>query len=206
MTTPKTKTKDIRWLLFGNYAEYASSLTPIFVLCCFLFGFSLGMGYILGETLPSSSLNDVLGAFPDISKMSLPELFGFIAWNNMSKSLLFMLGGLLGGVLPLFFVIFNGFAIGWIAYSLGAVRGIGFIIAGLTPHGVIEIPAIILAMSIGISLGYSAINSLRGEGSVMKVAKPAVGLFLTRVVPMLLVAAVIEVTITPLIMALLGFV
>jgi stage II sporulation protein M len=206
MTTPQSKTRGIKWLLFGNYAEYAKRLAPIFALSCFLFGFSVGMGYIIGETMPSSALNDLLGAFPGASNMGLLELFGFIAWNNASKSLLFMLGGLLGGVLPLFFVIFNGFFIGWVAYSLGAVRGIGYIIAGLTPHGIIEIPAIILAMSIGMSLGYAVLNSLRGEGNIMKEAKPAIGLFLTRVIPMLIIAAVIEVTITPLIMALLGYV
>ena len=206
MTTTQPPTKGLRRLLFGQYAEYAKTLAPIFALCCFLFGFSLGMGYILGNTIPKSTMNDILGSFPDITNMSILELFGFIAANNAVKSLLFMLGGLLGGVLPLFFVIFNGFFIGYVAYTLGSVYGLGYIVAGLTPHGVIEIPAIILAMSIGISLGYAALNSLRGEGSIMKEARPALGLFLTRVVPMLIIAAVIEVTITPLIMALLGYV
>ena len=206
MTTPQPQNKGIKWLLFGNYAEYAARLAPIFALCCFLFGFSVGMGYLLGKTIPSTAMNDILEAFPDASKMGLLELFGFIAWNNTSKSLLFMLGGLLGGVLPLFFVVFNGFFIGWVSYSLGAVRGIGYIIAGLAPHGIIEIPAIILAMSIGMSLGYAVLNSLRGKGNIMKEAKSAIGLFLTRVVPMLIIAAVIEVTLTPLIMVLVGYV
>jgi len=205
MTTTDTEVKGLKRLLFGSYAAYAGSLAPIFVLCCFLFSFSLGMGYILGETMPESAMNDILGSFPDIANMSLLELFGFIMANNTIKSLLFMLGGFLGGVLPLFFVIFNGFFIGWIAYSLGSVHGLGYIITGLTPHGVIEIPAIILAMSIGMSLGYAVLNALRGKNSLMKEARSALGLFLTRVVPMLIIAAVIEVTITPLIMVLFGY-
>jgi stage II sporulation protein M len=206
MTTPKTEAKGLKRLLFGSYAEYAESLAPIFGLCCFLFSFSLGMGYILGETMPDTAFNDILGTFPDIANMSLPELFGFIAWNNTLKSLLFMLGGLLGGVLPLYFVIFNGFFIGWVVYSYGSAYGLGYIITGLTPHGIIEIPALILAMSIGMSLGYAALNSLRRQGSLMKETRSALGLFLTRIVPMLILAAVIEVTITPIIMALLGYV
>jgi stage II sporulation protein M len=206
MTTPQTQTKGIKRLLFGSYAGYVESLAPIFALCCFLFTFSLGMGYLLGETMPATAMNDLLGAFPDISSMSLPELFAFVATNNAVKSLLFMLGGLLGGVLPLFFVIFNGFFIGWVAYSLGSAYGIGYIVVGLTPHGVIEIPAIILAMSMGMSLGYAVLNHIRGEGGLMKEVRSALGLFLTRVVPLLILAAVIEVTITPLVMALLGYV
>jgi stage II sporulation protein M len=206
MTKPQTQTRGIKWLLFGGYSEYARGLIPIFAFCCFLFGFSLGMGYLLGETIPTSAMNDLLNSFPDIQNMSLLELFGFIAANNAFKSLLFMLGGLLGGVFPLFFIIFNGFFIGWIANSLGSVYGVGYVVVGLLPHGIIEIPAIILAMSMGMSLGYTTINSLRGKGNIMNEARPALGLFITRVVPMLIFAAAIEVVITPLIMAIFGYV
>ncbi len=206
MTTPQPPTGGLRRLLFGAYADYARKIAPIFTLCCFLFGFSLGMGYILGDTIPASTMNDLLGTLPDTSNMSLPELFGFIAANNIVKSLIFMLGGILGGVLPLFFVIFNGFFIGYVAYSLGSIFGIGYVVAGLTPHGVLEIPAIIFSMAIGMSLGYAAMNALRGEASITKEVKQALGLFVVRIVPMLLIASVIEVTLTPLILALLGYI
>jgi stage II sporulation protein M len=205
MTTEKTKTSTIKRLLFGKYADYASRLATTFALCCFLFGFSLGMGYLLGDSMPSSSMNDILGTFPDLSKMSLLELFAFIAANNVFKSLLFMGAGILGGVLPLFFVIFNGFFIGWVAYNYGTIFGIGYIVTGLVPHGVIEIPMIILAMSMGMSLGYTLLNTLRGEGNLMDEIKSALGLFITRIAPLLVAAAVIEVTITPLIMLLFGY-
>jgi stage II sporulation protein M len=151
-------------------------------------------------------MDDLLGSLPDTSNMNLPELFAFIAVNNIGKSFLFMAGGIIGGVLPLFFVIFNGFFIGYIAYSLGSIFGITYIIAGLTPHGIFEIPAIVFAMAIGMNLGYAAMNALRGEGSIWKEARLALGLFLTRITPILLFAAVIEVTITPLLLAWLGYV
>lgn len=164
------------------------------------------MGYILGDNMSGAALQDLLGTFPDISNMSIIELFGFVAANNTIKSLLFMLGGLLGGVLPLFFVVFNGFFIGWVTYSLGSSVGLGFVVAGLMPHGVFEIPAILLAMSMGVSLGYAALNSLRGAASLWGEARTALGFFLTRVLPLLVLAAVIEVTITPLLLSLLGYI
>ena len=164
------------------------------------------MGYGLGENMSGVALQDLLGTFPDISNMSLIELFGFVAANNTIKSLLFMLGGLLGGVLPLFFVVFNGFFIGWVAYSLGSSVGLGYVVAGLMPHGVFEIPAILLAMSMGVSLGYAALNSLKGSGSLWGEARTALGFFLTRVFPLLVLAAVIEVTVTPLIMTIFGYI
>jgi stage II sporulation protein M len=163
------------------------------------------MGYALGGNLNGNALQDLLGAFPDISNMSLPEIFAFIAANNTLKSLLFMFGGVLGGVLPLFFVIFNGFTVGWVSFDLGMSHGLGFVVAGLAPHGVVEIPAILLAMSMGMSLGYTVLNSLRGQGNVVKEAKLAAGFFITRVFPLLILAAILEVTITPLTLVLLGY-
>jgi stage II sporulation protein M len=204
LTDQQPERKGLIKAFFGQYADYARRLKPIFFICCFLFIFSLVMGYALGGNMNDNTLQDLLGTFPNISSMSLPELFAFIAANNILKSLLFMFGGLLGGVLPLFFVIFNGFTVGWVAYDLGATQGLGYVIAGLTPHGIIEIPAILLSMSMGMSLGYTVLNSLRGQGSVVKEAKTALGFFITRVFPLLVLAAVIEVTITPLVIILFG--
>ncbi len=162
------------------------------------------MGYALGGNMNGNALQDLLGTFPDINSMTLPELFAFIAANNTFKSLLFMFGGLLGGVLPLFFVIFNGFTVGWVAYDVGTTQGLGYAIAGLTPHGVVEIPAILLAMAMGMSIGYTMLNSLRGQGNVVKELKNAFGFFVTRVFPLLILAALIEVIVTPIVIVLFG--
>jgi stage II sporulation protein M len=136
--------------------------------------------------------------------MTLPELFAFVAAYNTFKCLLFMFGGLLGGVLPLFFVIFNGFTVGWVAYDVGTTQGLGYVIAGLAPHGVVEIPAILLAMAMGMSIGYTMLNSLRGQGNVFKELKNAFGFFVTRVFPLLILAALIEVIVTPIVIVLFG--
>ena len=205
MTSPQPPQGGIAQKLFGSYAEYARSIAPIFALCSFLFLFSLAMGYALGGEMSGSSLQDLLGTFPDISNMGILELFGYVVANNALKSLLFMAGGLLGGVLPLFFVIFNGFFIGWVAYSLGSTMGLGFVAAGLMPHGIFEIPAIILAMAMGMHLGYALLNRLRGQGDIWREARLALGLFANRVLPLLVLAAVIEVTVTPVVLSVLGY-
>jgi stage II sporulation protein M len=205
MTTEKNEASGIKRLLFGRYSEYAVRLTPIFALCCFLFGFSLGMGYLLGNTMTGATMSDLLGSFPDLANMSPLQIFTFIAANNVIKSLLFMGAGILGGILPLFFVVFNGFFIGWVSYSYGSIFGIGYIVTGLVPHGVIEIPVILFAMSMGMSLGYTFLNSLRKEGNMIDEVKSALGLFITRVIPLLIIAAVIEVAVTPLVMLLFGY-
>jgi stage II sporulation protein M len=205
LTEQQPKKRSFTGDFFGKYTDYARGLRPIFLICCFLFLFSLAMGYALGGNLSENALQDLLGTLPNIQSMSRPQIFAFIAANNTLKSLLFMFGGLIGGVLPLFFVIFNGFTVGWVAYDLGTTQGLGYVVAGLTPHGIVEIPAILLAMSMGMSLGYTMLNNLRGQGSVVKEAKTAFGFFVTRVFPLLILAAVVEVLITPLVIVLLGY-
>lgn len=205
MTEHQPEKRGIVGAFFGKYADYARGLRPIFIICCFLFLFSLAMGYALGGNLNGNALQDLLATLPDISTMSLPEIFAYIAANNTLKSLIFMFGGLLGGVLPLFFVIFNGFTVGWVAYDLATTQGLGYVVAGLTPHGIVEIPAILLAMSMGMSLGYTMLNSFRGQGSVVKEVKTAFGFFITRVFPLLIIAAVVEVLVTPFVVVILGY-
>ena len=204
MTENQPKRRGLTGAFFGKYSDYARGLRPVFLICCFLFIFSLMMGYALGGNMNGNALQDLLGTFPDINSMTLPELFAFIAANNTFKSLLFMFGGLLGGVLPLFFVIFNGFTVGWVAYDVGTTQGLGYVIAGLAPHGVVEIPAILLAMAMGMSIGYTMLNSLRGQGNVVKELKNAFGFFVTRVYPLLILAALIEVIVTPIVIVLFG--
>ena len=206
MTELQNKGRGITGWLIGPYRNYLQKLIPIFQLCSLLFTFSVGMGFLLGNRLPQTALQDLMGTFPDISNMNSFDLFSFILVNNALKSLLFMAGGILAGVPPLFFVVFNGFFIGWISYMLYSLEGIEYLVAGLAPHGVIEVPVIILCMAMGMGLGYEVLNRLRGRGELGKEARLAFGFFITRALPLLVLAAVIEVKVTPFILMQLGYV
>jgi len=129
-------------------------------------------------------------------------MFVFIFANNTIKSILVMFLGLFGGVIPLFFLLVNGMVIG---YWLANVEGTGMsaaeiVVKGLLPHGVLEIPAIVVASAYGMGLGVqlvrSAIPKIRIPGQLERTLATTLPLmpFLTLV---LLAAAVIEVTVTP---------
>ncbi len=189
--------------LFGKYTAYVRRLTPLFAFCAFLFVFSLILGFVMGEGIPGSALEDLLGGLPDPSELNFFELFGFIVANNVLKSFIFMLLGVLLSVPPLFFVVLNGFFIGWFSYSTSLDYGLAFVAAALIPHGVIEIPTLLLSMAMGMGLGYQAINRLRGRSGLREEFGTALRVFAWRIVPLLFLAAVFEVTLTPLIVALL---
>lgn len=183
------------------------------------FGFILFFaGIIAGGT------NDAFASFLDgqlagleglsksINESSNPTLTMFIVifLNNAIKSVFILYLGVFFGVVPLLFLTVNGMIIGYLLQDLvmrhGGAYTFEVIVKGLLPHGIIEIPAIIIASAYGLRFGVLA---LRGAGSLLfsRSKLPAVGkdieYFVTRSVPMvviltlsLLLASGIESTIT----------
>lgn len=125
----------------------------------------------------------------------------FIFFNNTIKAIAVMYLGLLLGFIPMFFLIVNGMVIGFLlmtVYEQGQPL-IPLIVNGLLPHGILEIPAILLACAYGLRLGAAMLAVLAArEGAIarlkqiLKVTLPVM-VFLTIV---LLIAAVIESTLT----------
>ena len=191
--------------LFGGYAVYMRGLTPFFTLCCFLFLFSLTMGYALGSSLPRSGLDEINSAFPDISQWGIAGIFAFIVINNVGKGLLFMLLGVFVGIPSLFFIIFNGFITGWVAYDVATQYSMAVAVASLVPHGVIEVPMFLLSVAMGMGIGYQMLNRIRGQGDPVRELRLALGLFLRRILILFIVSAVVETTITPIMMFLAGY-
>jgi stage II sporulation protein M len=187
----------------GAYTSYFSTIAPIILICTFLFIFSLIVGFYLGPTQSGDSLKQIVQGFPDTSKMSELQIFGFIFYNNVSKSFLFMVLGLLFALPPVIFIVFNGFVVGWFAFIFSRQYSLLASFIGILPHGIIEIPAIILSMAMGMSLGYQLINRIRGRGVLSGDAKMALLFFITIVVPMLFIAAIIEVAVSPRLLALI---
>jgi len=190
--------------VFGRFSDYVWGLRLLFLICLLLFIFSLAMGFYLGDVIPVDLLEEVLGALPDVGGMSLPMLFLFILGNNLFKSLLWMVSGVFFSIPSLFFTVLNGFFIGWFSHSVGLEHGLLFTAAALIPHGVIEIPTILLSSAAGMGLGYQLVNRLRGRGSIRAELGKALRLFIWRIAPLLLFAAIVEVTVTPLTIYLLS--
>jgi stage II sporulation protein M len=194
----------IGWF-FGGYADYMRGLTPFLTLCCFLFLFSSTMGYALGDSLPRSGLDEIQSAFPDLSQWGIAGIFAFIVVSNVGKGLLFMLLGVFVGIPSLFFLIFNGFIMGWVAYDIAAQYSAAIAVASLVPHGVIEVPLFLISMAMGMGIGYQMLNRIRGQGDPVKELRLALGLFVRRIIVLFIISGVVEITITPIMMVLAGY-
>lgn len=81
-----------------------------------------------------------------------------IFYNNAIACSIALIGGLLFGISSFIIVFVNGFIIGFIILALMAVpgnplRNLEYIVLGLVPHGIFEIPAFLIASSLGMRLG-----------------------------------------------------
>lgn len=156
----------------------------------------------------NNSIEGMRGIVEGIQDSNHPQLwfFVFIFFNNTIKSIFFVFIGAFFAVVPFFVLVVNGMTLGYVVFHPDQDLSPWMIVMkGILPHGIIELPAIILACAYGIRLG---VLMLRGLILLMYVEKRAkVGLdlkhYFRMTVPLMLVlivslfiAAVIESTFT----------
>lgn len=108
--------------------------------------------------------------------------------NNLGVAALAMIGGL-GVIVPIILIVVNGGFTGAALASMGDPMAVIF----LVPHGILEIPAISLAMAYGMRVGEGVIKWLRGDREVLRAEILNALLGFREVLILLAIAAVIEV-------------
>lgn len=122
------------------------------------------------------------------------EMVFFILQNNLISSFFGLLLGVFFGVFPLFSSIFNGLGIGYILQKVWQFSGIKDFWM-IFPHGIFELPAVFISLGIGMRLGVLLFKGIRDFKSGFY---KSINLFLMIVVPLLIIAAVIEGTLIAL--------
>jgi stage II sporulation protein M len=128
------------------------------------------------------------------------RLAAAIFLNNSLKTLLVILLGPLLGLAPVVFLIVNGAILGAVLPVVVESKGLWHSIMTIVPHGIFELPAIFLGTSIGLRLGLHPFRRLAGKADTTLLSELAHGLrlFFSIILPLLLLAAAIEVFVTPL--------
>lgn len=129
-----------------------------FIVVVLVFGFSFYMGWANSEQFTHFLEKQLEGLRPLIKSISSKEnpqvwLFFFIFLNNAIKTVLVVFSGILLGVLPLFMLIANGMILGYVLSLQENESTITIVLKGILPHGIIEIPVILLACAYGLKLG-----------------------------------------------------
>lgn len=123
--------------------------------------------------------------------------------NNLRASIVSNLLGIIPFIfLPAFILIVNAGIIGTVFAMGGELSGLKLLIGGILPHSIFEIPALLISISMGLFLCSQVSKKLlrKEHKPIFELIKRQVLISLLVVAPLLLVAALIESRITPLIL------
>ncbi len=168
------------------------------------------MGVWLAQEFPVPAQAFPLGdistdTFARVQKIQLlPEIStSFIFTNNLRVMILAGIVSVFSfGALVLFLVLING---GLVSYLISQIVMLGynpwlFLSAFILPHGILEIPAIIIGFTFAVRIGAGLISPPEGldvgQGLLATTAN-FIKILIFLVLPMLLLAAYIEANITP---------
>ncbi len=182
--------------------KFWQEIASHFRVAALIFGLGIISGIITIALIPGAS-EQFLDSFFDFGDPVLEyarwQLFLFIFLNNAVKTFMSMILGMLFGIAPAFFLYVNGYALGALGYAMPDLR---LFVAGIFPHGIIEIPAVLGGSALGLLLGSKALKkTFRHENhKIEDTAVKGFYLFLKIIIPLLILSAAIETFITPVIM------
>jgi stage II sporulation protein M len=138
--------------------HYIIAATFVFVLGIIL-GYSNSDAF---HTLLTAQIDHMQGIANGIKQSDHRQwsLFFTIFMNNMLASAMTILFGVFFGIFPLYFLISNGLMLGYIATDHTKGQTVLFYLKAILPHGIIEIPAIILACAFGLRFGFLMVEGL----------------------------------------------
>ncbi len=149
---------------------------------------------IIGFALPIWFNNEIFDLIRNMSEqftgLSLFWTIIKIFFNNIQASFFAIFIGIGFGIFPLITAIINGYVVGFVSRYAVNQQGI-FILWKLLPHGIFEIPAIILSIGIGFKLGLELFKPFKKMKFKYNFIE-AMRFFAFVVFPLLLIAAVIE--------------
>src|SRR5262249_57470980 len=122
----------------------------------------------------------------------------FLFTHNVQVTLLAFAAGITFGIGSAWLVFYNGLGMGALgAVFLQADQGLAFA-TGILPHGVLEIPAMLLGGASGLMLGQALIQARPWSRIDELIRRGADALFLVwGCVPLLAVAALLEAAVAP---------
>ncbi len=166
---------------------------------------SLAMGTQAMTSPSSETVEELSSIIEPLASLNPLALALVIFLNNVIKTLGALVFGIAFGIPPLISVTGNGFILGVVAAEIVGTKGYGVVLAGLVPHGIIEVPMLILATAAGFRIGWESVKWLfRRESAVRTSLVQGLKRYGKWIVIGLLVAAAIETFVTPLIVNLVS--
>ena len=162
------------------------------------------IGIVFGLLAPADFLFEEIAGLEETAEeivgLPLLAIVFFILFKNVTSILVsFTLSPILL-LVPITALVLNGWILGTISVVVAQEESLGFVLAGILPHGIIEIPAFLIAEAAALSIGATVIVALFKKENRPQVA-PAFKQnlrYLIIAMVLLIPAALIETFITPI--------
>ena len=169
--------------------------------------FLFGIGLILGLATPASVADllfedtTTIEEFADfLAPLPQSSIFLFIFIKNVSALLISFALSPIFCLTPVVALTFNGWLIGLVSTMVIQEESLGYLLTGLLPHGIFELPALIMGEAVAFSFGTAVMLALFSKER-RKLLLPNLRRnlkYLMVVLALLLPAAIIEAYVTPL--------
>jgi len=168
------------WIFLKQAKKY------IFASLIIFFAFAL-IGFFFPVLFRQEILEMIHDLILKFEGKNLAEIIIFIFFNNLWTSFIAMILGLLFGIIPLIIVLINGYILGFASNMSVKEQGLASLWR-LLPHGIFELPAVIISIGLGLRLGFLVIQNKPVKKEILK----SLIFFLSIIAPLLIIAAIIE--------------
>jgi len=179
-----------------SLSEYLFSIRFYVLFVFVLFIGSIVLGYAgFPNELFSNQMDELQQLIEEIRNITQPYpiwatflfYFAVIFSNNAFKCFLNIILGPLIGFFPLFSTFINGGLIGLVIQEWGLIVFLGILLL----YGIFELPAFLLSAAIGLRLGREVLKR-KNERHFKRELGKALKVFVILILPLLLIAAIIE--------------
>lgn len=172
-----------------DYLKHSKNFIYVIIIIFFVFTL-IGFFISVPDSLKSQILKFITELLEKTQGMSQMELIKFIFFNNLQSSFYGIIFGFLIGIFPIIATIANGYLLGFVA-SISVENGGILSLWKLLPHGIFELPAVFISLGLGLKFGMFIFQKKKLE-SLKNYLINSLRVFLLIVVPLLIIAAIIE--------------
>jgi len=167
-----------------------------------------GIGLVLGLVTPagiSNLLDEDVAALEELADLLAPlpqiAIFGVILIKNVSALLISFAFSPILCLVPIMALTFNGWLLGLVSTAVLEEESLTYLLTGLLPHGIFEVPAFIMGEAAALSFGTAMMLApfMKERRKLLPLLRHNLR-YLVIAFMLLLPAAIIETYITPLLL------
>ena len=183
---------DYVYFNFKSGLEYTKGLKNYFFIILIVFLLIGVFGFFFPYFFEDQILEIITELLEKTKDLGTFDLISFIITNNIKTAFFGMIFGVFFGVISLVITVVNGYVLGFVANKTIGVEGF-LVLWRLLPHGIFELPAIVLSLAAGLRLGmFFFISEKKTWREFWRWLKDSIRVFVFIIIPLLVIAGIIE--------------